>query len=162
MRLLFTCLVGLAFWAMPLRSIAADNNGKCAVTKAPSPPFVPQTPYSRYAGENSFLYGTDSLWTIVQHPGAWKLGRDGMKLAYLRRGYDYMKERAPQLTVLGRRLDIAAPLVRSDGATGGMANGTDPGGMFMLTRIDIPAAGCWEISAHYADQTLTYTVWVER
>jgi hypothetical protein len=38
-------------------------------------------------------------------------------------------------------------------------------GMFMVTGIDIPTPGCWEIAAHYiADppggHTLTYTVWV--
>ena len=39
-------------------------------------------------------------------------------------------------------------------------------GMFMVTGIDIPSSGCWEIAAHYVDNpgnigTLTYTVWVE-
>jgi len=47
------------------------------------------------------------------------------------------------------------------GATDGTAKVS-----FMTTGLGIPAAGCWEIAAHYApldgnSQTLTYTVWVE-
>jgi hypothetical protein len=162
MRILLICFAVLVFLAMPQRSVAADIDIQCAVTTAPDPPFVPPAPYSRYAGENSFLYGTDSLWTIVSRPSEWKLGRDGAKLPYFRRGYDYMKEMDPHLTLVGRRLDAAAPLVRSDGASGGMAKGSDLAGMFMVTSLDIPEAGCWEISAHYQNQTLTYTVRVEQ
>src|ERR1039458_8627858 len=80
--LLSSCVAaGLVFWAMLPRSTAANINNKCAVTTAPNPPFVPPPPYSPYAGEGDFLYGTDSLWTIV-HPGPWKLGHYGAKLPY--------------------------------------------------------------------------------
>ena len=38
-------------------------------------------------------------------------------------------------------------------------------GMFMVTGIDIPSSGCWEIAARYIAepdiQTLSYTVWVD-
>ncbi len=159
-HLISSCLAGLVFCALT-RLTAADIPVKCAVTAAPIPRFIPGAGYSSYAGENSFLYGTNSLWTVVMNPGAWKLGRDGTKLPYFRQGYDYMKEQAPLLTVVARRMDAAAPLVFADGASGGMAKGKDPSGMFMVTGIAIPAAGCWELSAHYRSQTLTYVVRVE-
>jgi hypothetical protein len=31
----------------------------------------------------------------------------------------------------------------------------------MLTGIDVPSAGCWEITGHYRDQAITFVVWVD-
>jgi hypothetical protein len=76
------------------------------------------------------------------------------------------------LSLVARRLDAPAPLVWSAWANSGgpsyrddvIIPGTDNG--FMVTGIDIPTSGCWEISAHYFPErgrvrTLSYTVWVE-
>jgi hypothetical protein len=30
----------------------------------------------------------------------------------------------------------------------------------MLTGIEPPAAGCWEITGHYGDRSLAFVVWV--
>jgi hypothetical protein len=72
---------------------------------------------------------------------------------------------------VARRLDGKAPLVWSGLATSGFDDRNIPGlaGMFMVTGIDIPSSGCWEIAAQYVDDTrevhtlayLAYTVWVE-
>jgi hypothetical protein len=77
-----------------------------------------------------------------------------------------MTEPAPRLTVVARRLDSNAPLVWNALANHAFIEGEGAAGMFMVTGVDIPSSGCWEIAAQYLGpdnpiQTLTYTVWVE-
>jgi hypothetical protein len=143
-------------------SLAADKQG-CPVTKPSDHPFVPPLPYKSTVGSGEFWYGTPALWTLI-HSG-WRVHNGGQKLPYFRQGYDWMKEPAPRLTVVARRLDSNAPLVWNGWATNASIEGEGAAGMFMVTGVDIPASGCWEIAAHYLSQapiqTLTYTVWVE-
>ena len=40
------------------------------------------------------------------------------------------------------------------------ANHAEFGGWTMLTRIDIPSTGCWELPGQYRDETLSFGVWV--
>jgi hypothetical protein len=101
-------------------------------------------------------------------------------MPFFRQGYDWMKEKDPRLTVVARRLDSNAPLVWNGYANNASIEGEGAAGMFMTTGVDIPASGCWEITAHYLAspeilaeqpggyvaspdnfQTLTYTVWVD-
>lgn len=154
--LLAACSAGL------VPSMAADRQG-CRVTRPSDPPFTPPAPYSSYAGSHEFLYGGPVLWTVV-YPD-WHI-HSGGKLPFFRQGYDWRKEEAPRLTVVARRLDREEPLVWNEWANNGFIEGRGLAGMFMVTGIDIPASGCWEIAAHYVEnqrniQTLTYTVWVE-
>lgn len=76
-----------------------------------------------------------------------------------------MKEPNPLLTVVARRLNSNAPLVWNGGyANNAFIEGEGETGMFVVTGVDIPSPGCWEIAAHYLGpeiQTLSYTVWVE-
>ena len=77
-----------------------------------------------------------------------------------------MKETSPRLTIVARRLDGNAPLVWNGYANNASIEGEGAAGMFMVTGVDIPSSGCWEIAAHYLAspdniQTLPYTVWVE-
>jgi hypothetical protein len=152
----------LAIWAgCAYPSLAADKQA-CPITKPSDHPFVPPPPYDPNAGINEFLYGTPALWTLI-YPD-WHV-HSGGKLPFFRQGYDWMKEPAPRLTVVARKLDGEAPLVWSDWANNASIEGRGMAGKFMVTGIDIPAPGCWEIAAHYVApnyiQTLTYTVWVE-
>lgn len=142
--------------------MAADKPS-CQITRPPEPPFTPPPPYPPDAGSHEFLYGTPALWTVV-YPG-WRV-HSGGKLPFFRQGYDAMKEMAPLLSVVARRLDGDAPLVRNRRANNAFIEGRGLAGMAMVTGIDIPASGCWEITAHYVEspgkvQTLTYTIWVE-
>jgi hypothetical protein len=169
----FVCLlvaIMLALAVVVPRPIAAQYNNGCAVTQEPHPAFVPPTPYGLHFAPPDFLFGTPLLWTII-HPGTWRLGaNDGAKLPYWRQGYDTRKERDPRLSVVARRLDGPAALVWAFVSSAEAADDT-PDGMAMMAGLDIPAAGCWEISAHYIwfdaashsrrEQTLAYTVWVE-
>ena len=84
---------------------------------------------------------------------------------FWRVGFDWRKEGRPRLTVVARRLDHNGPLVWNDLPGSGFMEGEGLEGMFMVTGIDIPSSGCWEIAARYIAepdiQTLSYTVWVD-
>ena len=141
-----------------ISSSLVASQPKCAATKPPNPPFVPPKPYSAFHGEDEFLYGTPALWTVVQQ--RWRVHTGG-KLPFFRQGFDWRKEGRPRLTVVARRLDGQGPLVWSGLAGSGEGQGVEE--MFMVTGIDIPSSGCWEITAQYvaadpAIQRLTYTV----
>jgi hypothetical protein len=167
--LLFLFVTSLVFCSMPLRLIASRNDSGCAITKRPNPPFVPPAGYGKNPNTSTdFLYGTELLWTVV-HQYTWHAGgNDGYKLPYFRRGYDMRTSDNLRLAVVARRLDALVPLVWAPfSATSGSVDPRAPRimsieSMAMLSAIDIPTAGCWEISAHYADQSLTYTVRVDR
>jgi hypothetical protein len=151
--------MGATAFALPLAADAA----KCAVTKPPDPLFVPPRPYSAFHGEDEFLYGAPGLWTIVD-PKHWHV-HSGGKLPFFRQGFDWRKEGRPRLTVVARRLDGEGPLVWNALVGSGSQEGKGVEGMFMVTGIDVPSSGCWEITARYAAaepdiQTLSYTVWV--
>lgn len=142
----------------PAPPIAATRQN-CRVTKPPDPLFVPPAPFSSSAGSREFWYGSPELWTVVYpdwHP------HSGGKLPFFRQGYDSTIEGRPRLAVVARRLDGPGPLVWNQLA----GSGLDRGAWFMVTGVDIPSPGCWEIAAHYVDNpgnvgALTYTVWVE-
>jgi hypothetical protein len=164
---------------------SAGASSQCPTTTAPNPPFVPSAPYS-FSQDPAvgFLYGSEFLWTWVStDPNWWGVGAPfRAKLFYARAGFDVRKEYAPpHLTVVARRLDAhASSLVRGEQASGvyGPGRARIPRSaampdwiyedqrreqelvksMGMLTMIDLPTAGCWEITAHYKDQALKYVV----
>jgi len=155
----------LAIFASLLQSCSAwltppmaTNRQNCPITKPSDRPFVPPAPYSSSVGNHEFLCGRPALWTVV-YPD-WHV-HSGGKLPFFRQGYDSRNEGRPRLTVVARRLDGEGPLVWNALAGSGFIDGR----MFMVTGIDIPSSGCWEIAARYVDNpgnigTLTYTVWV--
>jgi hypothetical protein len=145
-----------------LNPSSAMDRQSCPVT-TPDHAFVPPSPYDSIKEAYAFLYGRAKLWTVIY---THYTVLDAVKLPFFRLGYDYPKETFPQLTVVARRLDQDSPLVWSGRPTGGHIPGKGPEGMFMLTGVDLPSPGCWEIAAHYVApdyvvQALSYTVWVE-
>jgi len=69
-------------------------------------------------------------------------------------------ESMPPITVTGRQLDGSASLEAKAGAPGNTGFREDIGS-FMMVGIEIPAAGCWELTARYGDAELSYVVMVE-
>jgi hypothetical protein len=63
----------------------------------------------------------------------------------------------PELTVRAERLDREANDVVVDHANNG---GRADVGTFMVTGMELPTAGCWEITAEYRGAKLSYVVWV--
>ncbi len=134
----------------------------CPAT-APGPnPVVPPSPYPAVAPfPDAFWYGTQSFWTMLPSTGKWKSlprGDNGyrQKVFIWRPGYDGRTEQWPQLTVTGRRFDGSGRAVLSDEATN--VYNRDFGGWAMLATVEVPAYGCWELTARYGDSSLTFVV----
>ena len=159
LRYLFVVLAGLLF---PVLSSA-----QCLTTLPPNPPFVPplKNPSSAL-GSNMFWYGTDALWTSLSFDGKWTIQNNVLapngyraKLVFWRRGFDWHKELEPEIIVTGKRIDGDAPSVAVAHAHVVFIPDRDTPGM--MTLIDIPKAGCWELTAHYGGHTLSFIVLVE-
>lgn len=139
---------------------AADPGG-CPITRAPNRPFVPPAPPAptQVLGRGGeFWYGTPALWTSLLSDGTWSGlpyhdGAYTQKVFWWSEGYDW---RSP-LTVTGRRIDGSAPRLAASTATNAFA---DDIGSSILVGVDIPAAGCWEITGHLKEVTLSFVVWV--
>jgi hypothetical protein len=157
LRYLCTAVAGLLF---PMFS-----STQCLTTLAPNPPFLPPAPYPSSAPDGQFWYGSDALWTLLGVDGSWHM-RDNVlngkgyrtKLVFWRRGFDWRKESEPKLIITAKRLDGDAPPVAVADANAVFVTGDKPA---MMTGIDIPTAGCWEIAAHYKGHTLSFIVSVE-
>jgi hypothetical protein len=121
--------------------------------------------YEATAPENYFWFGTARLWTLLPMTGTGP-GLRGytpndstfrQKLPFWRRGYDWHSEPIAKLTVTGGRLDgPSAPLIADH------ANNVTTQPASMMTGVDLPALGCWEITGHYGDDDLTFVVWISK
>ena len=147
---------------------------QCLTTFAPNPPFVPPAQYHTDVPEGAFWYGTDQLWTALDFDGKWSM-RDNVlhgkgyrtKLTFWSRSFDWHKEFEPRLVVVAKRLDVEAPSVVVAHANavfiprGGRVPTAGTVAPAMMMAIDIPTAGCWEVTAHYRGHTLPFIVSVE-
>jgi len=139
---------------------ASENNavGDCPVT-TPAEQSLSLPIGIEY--EERFWYGTPALWTNLPADGIWwGLPKDDngfvQKTVFWREGFDAISEPNPDLTVSGRRLDAPAPPFSISDAT----HGFDETGSFMLTGVSIPTEGCWEITAQYKAEKLTFVILV--
>lgn len=162
--------------SLSLASIAQQSGGAkpldvpvtCPVTKPyQTNLFVPPSPYPAKAPAGSFWFGSDRLWTALPANGSWKglphyTPNDPtfrQKLFFGREGYDWQTEPQPRLQVTGKRLDSSTWPLQSDQANNGWIQPDQP---FMVTGINFPTLGCWEITARYEDNELTFVVWVAK
>ncbi|HTM90180.1 MAG TPA: hypothetical protein VL155_18390 [Terriglobales bacterium] len=140
----------------------------CPVTKPEDQPFVPPPPYPAKAPAGTFWFGTDELWTMLHNGGTWERlphytpgdPTFRQKLAFWSQGYNSRAEPQPPLTVTGRRLDAPAPPLMADRANNGCRE--DLNSCFMVTGINLPTLGCWEITGHYEGHDLSFVVWVSQ
>ena len=143
LRYLITIIAGVL--------LAGLSSAQCLTTLPPNPPFVPPEPYLQQTQVNGmFWYGTDALWTDLIINGRWEMRNNvangkgyTTKLTFWSRDFDGRKELEPKLIVTGKRLDGDAPSVAVAA---------------MMIGIDIPTAGCWELTAHYKGHALTFIV----
>jgi hypothetical protein len=127
----------------------------CPTTRPPDHPFVPPAPYPPTPPPlygDVFWYGTDGLWTWLEADGT---ARRSDKSFWWREGYDWQTETSPGLLVTGRRLDAAAPAVTSSAATNGFREDI---GAFMLTGLELPTGGCWELTGRYGGERVRFVV----
>lgn len=173
LRLLSSIVLLLFLAQAPLaQQLAASNPDRvpdsCPVTKPyQGSVFIPPSPYPAKAPLGDFWFGSDRLWTELPVNGMWK----GLphyspgdptfrqKLAFWREGYDWHTEPQPGLKVTGKRLDAPAPPLLSDQANNGWVK---PEQTFMVTGINFPTLGCWEITGRYQDDELRFVVWVAK
>ena len=108
-------------------------------------------------------YGTDRLWTELNRSGEVWIGlpldadgRLGQKSFWWSADFDVNKVTEPEIRVTGRQLDGPG---RFD-APGPGTNAQAGFGIAMLTGIDIPSTGCWQITGTYRGTSLSYVVWV--
>jgi len=142
-------------------SARTADPGGCPITKAPNRQFVPPVPpapTSVLVRDGEFWYGTPALWTSLRSDGAWRSlpyhdGAYTQKVFWWSEGYDWRSA----LTVSGRRIDGSAPPLAASTATNASA---DDIGSSILVGVDIPAAGCWEITGHLKQVTLSFVVWI--
>lgn len=149
----------VAFLGSNSDSEPGDSLSSCPVTVPPNRPFSPAAPYpatAPYAGK--FWFGTESLWTMLPEDGRWDQLLQGEKVWWWREGYDGGKEPQPALGITARRLDGEASLVESQlPATNGYHQDFH---WAMLLGFQVTAPGCWEITGHYGDDSLSFVVWV--
>jgi len=135
--------------------------GTCAVTNPLEHPFVPPRPYLTGKGANWF--GSDRLWTFLPADGIWGQGK---KTFWFREEWGRLKgsdQEIPaidstKLTVTARRLDGPAPPPEVGEATSSYRE--QDWKAFLVGGINFPTTGCWEISAHYENDELTFIVWI--
>src|SRR5581483_4327040 len=142
-------------------AIAAEFT--CPATKPPDPPFVPPPPYEAIPDAGHFWYGSASLWTALPNKGVWSglpYEKDqgyGNKLFLWKAGYDRQPKPQPDIILVVKRLDQAAPLVSKRGGTNARFSGT----WQMLTGVSFPTAGCWEVTVFHAGNTLTFVLAIQ-
>lgn len=147
----------------PTLEPTAPGRAACAVT-APEPPFVPPAGYLQVPGVKIWSwYGTAALWTVLRNGGTeWSAlpqapGGLTQKLFWWSVDWEPAAELAPAITVEVRRLDGPGHAAFGPGTN---ASASDIG-TAMLVGVELPSAGCWEITGTYRGAVLSYVVWVE-
>lgn len=145
--------------SQPTRAPATPE--ACPVTRSPEPAFVPPAPFERIvSGESYAWYGSAALWTAIPVSGVWSgLPHNpqgfSQKLVWWNQKFFWRDEPEPALRVSGRRLDAPAPPMVVSRAHGVFADDMQSA---MMVGVDIPSAGCWEISGAYRGSELRFVV----
>jgi hypothetical protein len=147
--------------AVPLllaRDAQPTATNTCPVTVTPERSFAEPSPSSA----SRFWYGDESLAVLLGTGGTWRgMGPDHRyrnKLFWWRQGFDGRTESQPPLVVTGRRLDGDAPPASASAATN--AHHADFGGWAMLTTVEFPTSGCWELTGEYRGANRQFVVLV--
>jgi hypothetical protein len=133
----------------------------CAVTR-PEPAFVAPSPYPAEAPPlyESSWYGSDALWTMLRRDGeVWPPSAigSGQKTFWWSVDWSGMRDDSkPQLSVVGTQLDGQGTFTAGPATNAGRADF----GEAMLVGMEIPTAGCWQITASYGEATISYVVLV--
>lgn len=148
--------------ALPADSPAVTAEA-CAVTR-PNPPLGAPSPYPDSPPDDRYAwFGTPELWTMLDLDGeVWDAANTSFpvsqKLFWWSSNWAGMREdQEPALTVVATRLD-GPGTVRTDQATN--ASDDSLGGQAMLTGIEFPTPGCWQLTGQYGDVVLSYIVWI--
>ena len=126
----------------------------CPLTMPPDEVFVPPSPYTELAPFGAAWFGADSLWTVLPRGGVLYQTN---KVFWWSVDWDSRRDPRPQLIVTARHLDSDRPAVWASRATN--AHAADIG-QAMLVGLELPYAGCWEVTGEYQGTTLSFVAWV--
>lgn len=139
--------------ALPVERAFARLVSECPVTQA-----APEWPGPPLPGSQN-VYGNEALAVTVPANGIWPTTRVGARLAvkvfWWSTGYRPGME--ANLRVEIRNLD-GGPNDAVVSAPTSAHNEDSLGGWAMLTGINFPSAGCWEITGEYLGEVLTFVV----
>jgi hypothetical protein len=132
-------------------------NASHAIECAVSLPESSGLPDSLQNSPEGFVWvGTPKLAARVPADGHWTaMGPDYNyrdKWPWWREGYRANAEQKPALTISARRLDGDAPAVYLPDAT----NAFGPGWDRILTLMEFPSPGCWEVVGRYHGEELRF------
>jgi hypothetical protein len=134
---------------------AAYADEGCPTTRPSLPAFAPPPRYSPAPlGADTFLVGTSDLWVAVPS-SPWRGLRQ--KLFWWRPDYDGAHEQRPNLTLTIRPIASRVTSSVDRAAT----NARFGGEWSMLTMVDFPAPGCWEILGLYEGHSVAFVASVE-
>jgi hypothetical protein len=136
----------------------------CPVTTADqSKKFLAPEPLEPIAPwKGLFWFGGEHLWTALHDDGVWTglpYHEHGytQKIMWWSSLYNLPDELEPALVVTAKRLDGDAPPLGFYDATNAMAKDI---GEAMLTGVEFPTLGCWEVTGQYKKTSLTFVVWI--
>lgn len=138
--------------------------GDCAFTRFTASSFVPPAPYPAQAPFGEFWHGTEELWTALRPDGRWDAlpyhgGAYTQKIVWWRKGYVGTNEPQPALKITGKQLDGDKTFV-VDGATNAHSADFGGNGWAIMSGVEIPAPGCWEITGEYCGNKTSFVVQV--
>jgi len=150
-RIFFAAFIALSI-AAPSQPAYSDSESICPVTLGSARVFAEPWPRA------SSWYGSESLATILPEDGVWSTTKPGarisVKVFWWSVGFEPGME--SDLTVRVESFDGTPIRAKVDRPTNAYA--ASLGAPTMLTGIHFPDAGCWQISAAYAGQELTFVV----
>lgn len=157
-------LAAMALQQVPAAvEVAAPVPDTCPVTKStpetrftPPPPSTPAEPDAPM-----FWYGSDALYTHLHADGRWRgiAAETGVrnKLFLYRRNPEWREEFPYQLVVTAQRIDADEPMLTVPRVTNAIMGSE----VAMLTMLELPRRGCWQVTANYKSDSLSFIVWVD-
>jgi hypothetical protein len=151
--------IRLPMLVLAICATAAHAADTCPVTAPPKAAFVPPKPYPAWNSQGSFYLGTAKLWVLV-HPSPWRglpKWPEGYreKIVWWSQGYDAKADPTPNISITGRRLDAAAsPMLAG-------ANGSWTDHDFIMSGVNFPTQGCWEVTGKFRGSEVKFVVQVE-
>jgi hypothetical protein len=142
----------------------------CPITLPTAANFTPPYPVPKSAAAQFGLtaagkFGTEKLWTVLPIDGVWRgpIPKRHGQYAYSDkhpwfRVHPAFSLKDGLLTVTGERLDGSGPSFIETYQGGGLVRDDD--NAMIMGAMQIPVFGCWRITGSYADQELSFVVWV--
>jgi hypothetical protein len=151
MRTAALVVAGFTLAMLDCRNAAAveSNVHNCPVT-------LPATQQTTASG-SEFIYSSNSLHVWLPTQGRWPESPHSLRW-YYNGAARTRTPSLPQLKVTAQRIDgDGAPAIIEPPKTVRDAGEAAA----IVTRVELPAAGCWRISGQYKDDHLSFVVWAE-